>query len=115
MAKPIPSALPAPVITAVCLFQGRFMEMSAEGIIPRSRKIAIRLVGCEFLLIAERRGWPGWTVAELASTARGFLVADASGVYGFFVAWKRGQPYPHGSIIVKGEKHDATAAPSRPE
>src|SRR5437016_9873279 len=27
-----------------------------------------------------------WTVAELASPARGFLVADASGVYGFFVA-----------------------------
>src|SRR5712675_1133168 len=86
VAKPIPSALPAPVITAVYLFKGRFMEMSAEGIIPRSRKIAIRLVGCECLLIAERRGTPGWTVAELGSTACGFLVADASEGYGFFVA-----------------------------
>jgi hypothetical protein len=36
--------------------------------------------------MVERRGTPGWTVAELASTARGFLVADASEVYGFFVS-----------------------------
>jgi len=34
----------------------------------------------------KRRGTPEWAVAELASSTRGFLVADASEVYGFYVA-----------------------------
>jgi hypothetical protein len=37
-------------------------------------------------MVLKRRGTPGRTVAEFASKARGFLVADASEVYGFFVA-----------------------------
>src|SRR5713101_4559613 len=86
MAKPIPSALPPPVIRAVCLFRGRVMEMRAEGIIHRLRKIAIYSDGRDSLLDVIRRGTRERTVVELASTTRGFLVADTSEDYGLYAA-----------------------------
>src|SRR6266478_2212333 len=51
-AKPIPSALPAPVITAVCLFNGRVMEMPGEGIIHRPGR-----GGSLYLLVFQVHGW----------------------------------------------------------
>src|SRR6266849_8043127 len=107
-AKPIPSALPAPVITAVCLFNGRITKLSAEGIIHGSGKIAIRVSWRGFSRqqneVAER------TVGELARPSRGMVVADASEAYAFSVV-RSGFSCVSTDENFAGGHHDATGSP----
>src|SRR5258706_11081094 len=87
-AKPIPSALPAPVITAVCLFNGRATNLPARRNHTWFGKDCDSSELVRFLAVAELRRMPEWTVGELGQPSRGMVVADASEAYAFSVVRK---------------------------
>src|ERR1700687_3151688 len=113
-AKPIPSALPAPVITAVCLFKGKCMgspksydtsftkdcDSPGWGGLPRGFEAPrhIRVDRCRIRLHRAR-----------------FSCRGRFGGLRFLYSEKQRRAVSHGTRIFAGANHEATGSPSGPE